>query len=350
MEQIWWERVPNALAFTSDIIESLVSEKSMILNCPGGLPWHFYMSEFIRESVKQRNSSKRFESVPDISDPGEYLLREFCKPEKRADYRPTKTYAKFFAESDDIVLHERYLWVKINSKEQLERWSEFVSEYVRERGKNVDTAVFILEWTGGGNIRAKKSVKVFSFDDYVSEYDRVVFCTLAASSVKERPFIKNYLTELAAIIVDQDIELCAACLENYERFLEDPYAAIEKVVSDKTRSNGNGFSFGKKKTDVEHLTWLAQIKTVYPALEEYREDFVQRYHSAIQRQLPITSSYGEVYSNPRDVELGTLKYMADSGGLNLSLKEHERLKVNKDARNKLSHLTPLSLEEIKKLE
>lgn len=350
MEQIWWERVPNALTFISDITENLLSEKSIILSCQGGFPWYSYMVRTISESVKQRNSSKRFEHILGVSAPGEYLLREFCKPEKRADYRPTKTYAKFFAESDDIVLHERYFWVKVDSKEHLELWSEFVSEYVRERGKNIDTAVFILEWTGSGNIWVKKGIRVFSFDDHISEYDRIVFCTLAASSVKERLFIKNYLTELTAIIAAQDIELCAACLESYRQFLEDPYAAIEKIVSVKIRSDGDGFSFEKTKEDVEHFTWLAQIKTVYPILEEYRGNFVQKYHSAIQKQLPITSSYGETYSNPRDVELGTLKYMADNGGLNLSSKEYERLKVNKDARNKLSHLTPLTLEEIRKLE
>ena len=91
---------------------------------------------------------------------------------------------------------------------------------------------------------------------------------------------------------------------------------------------------------MNHLIWLAQIKTVYPVLEEYREDFVQRHSSAIARHLPITSSYGETYDDPNDVELGTLKYMADNGMLYLSAKEYESLKTNKDARNKLSRLAP----------
>ena len=85
MEQIWWERVPNAAAFTTEMIENLLSEKSIILHCCGDLPWYSYMVNFIKESVKQQNSSKRFESIQDVSEPGKYLLKEFCKQEKRAE-------------------------------------------------------------------------------------------------------------------------------------------------------------------------------------------------------------------------------------------------------------------------
>lgn len=350
MEQIWWEKVPNAVAFISDIVENLLNEKSIVLSCSGDLPWYSCMVRMVKEAVKQQNSSKRFEGVSDIQNPGAYLLKEFCKPEKRAEYRPSKSYAKFFADSDDIVLHDRYLWIKVSSKVQLNIWTDFISEYIKERGKNKETAVFILEWNGSRNLQAKKGIKICSFDEYVSEYDRIVFCTLASSSARERSFVKNYLTELAANVAGNDIELCAALLEIYRDFLKDPYVAVCKVVHDQVRSDGSDFKFDKDKDAVNHMIWLAQIKTVFPVLEEYREDFVQRYASAIAKHLPITSSYGETYEDPSDVELGTLKYMADNGMLYLPSKEYESLRINKDARNKLSHLTPLSLEEVKKLE
>ncbi len=349
MEQIWWERVPNALLFTSEIVDRLLGERSIILQCPGDFPWYYYMVRNIKEAVKQQNSSKRFECVSGVSEPGPYLLREFCKPEKRAEYRPAKTYARFFAESDDIVLHERYVWVKICSKEQLDSWIKFVSEYTKERGKDKNVAVFVLEWRESGSIQTKKGIKLCSFDEYVTEYDRIVFCTLASSSVKECSFMKNYLTELAANVVGNDIELCAACLESYKEFLQNPYRTIENILQSKIRSDGNEYSFHKTQADVSHLTWLAQIKTVYPVLEEYREELVQRYSAALARQLPITSSYGETYNDPGDVELGTLKYMADHRRLALTLKEYERLKVHREARNKLAHLVPLTLEEVKRL-
>ena len=79
--------MPNALAFASDIVDNLLNEKSIILNCSKGFPWYSHLAMNIKESVKRQNSSKRFEHVSDESDPGAYLLREFCKPGKRADYR-----------------------------------------------------------------------------------------------------------------------------------------------------------------------------------------------------------------------------------------------------------------------
>ena len=30
MDRIWWEKVPNAMAFVQDVTESLLSEKSVI--------------------------------------------------------------------------------------------------------------------------------------------------------------------------------------------------------------------------------------------------------------------------------------------------------------------------------
>lgn len=349
MEQIWWKKIPNAVAFVSDIVENLLNEKSIILSCLGELPWYSYMVSTIKEAVRQKNSNKSFESASNIQNPGEYLLEEFCKKAKRAEYRPSKSYAKFFASSDDIVLHARYLWIKVSSKEQLDSWTSFVSEYIKERGKNKETAVFILEWIGGKNRQTKKGIKDCSFDEYVSEYDRIAFCTLASSSVKGNSFIKNYLTELVANVSGNDIELCAACIRNYQDFLKAPYATIRKIVHDQVRSDDTGYIFDKDEDAVKYLIWRAQIRTVYPVLEEYRENFVQRYSSVIEEQLPITSSYGETYDVPRDVELGTLKYMADNGRLSLSEKEYESLEINKDARNKLSHLMILTLEEVKGL-
>lgn len=85
MEQIWWKKIPNAVAFVSDIVENLLNEKSIILSCLGELPWYSYMVSTIKEAVRQKNSNKSFESASNIQNPGEYLLEEFCKKAKRAE-------------------------------------------------------------------------------------------------------------------------------------------------------------------------------------------------------------------------------------------------------------------------
>ncbi len=346
MKQIWWTQVTNAVLFISKITETLIDEKSVIISYSKNMPWPDYFTETIKDIVKQQNSEKKFENIFDVNDPGKYILKEFCKSEKRAEYRPSKGYAKFFAESNDIVLHDRYLWVKISNLEMLEKWTSFVSDYCKERDKEQNSAVFILVLEGEEQINNKKGIKSFIYDDYIGEYDRVVFSMLASSRVKKGTMRQYYLAELVSKVVENDIELCASCIKNERRFLADPYSEIQRIITDDRRSNGEEYVFLKNETEVSRSIWLAQIRTIYPIIEEFREGFVEQHKEAIAEQLPISSSYGEEYSEPEDVEIGTLKYMADNGNLNISSNDYEKLKRFKEARNKLSHLTALTLEEI----
>lgn len=346
MNRIWWNQVTNAVKFVSQITEALLDEKSILIKHALSIPWNNELEQTIKEFVKEQNSEKRFESIPAVNNPGEYLLNEFCKKEKRAAYRPIKGYSKFLAESDDIVLHDRYLWVKIENLECLEKWMTVASDYIKERGKQTK-AVFIFDMQNENGTTSKKGIKQFSFDDYIGEYDRIVFSVLASSDIKENSFIKKYLAELVSNVSGNDIELCAECIKNYKEFLANPLLLLQKVCTDTVRSDGTMFVYDKTKEEVEHLIWQSQIKTIYPYLEEYREEFVRKYTGLIQKQLPISASYGEIYEDPKDVELGTLKYMVDNGYIMLSTTEYERLKRFKEARNKLSHLSFLSLDEIK---
>lgn len=349
MNSIWWNQVTNAVKYVTDIKENILEEKSILLKYTTGMPWRNQLEETVIEAVKLQNADKKFVSIQMVEEPGEYMLKEFCKKEKRAEFRPSKGYAKFFAESNDIVLHDRYLWVQVDTLAGLEKWMSFVGSYLKERGKKSNKAVFILEWCGSGQIPVKRGIKVLTFDDYIGEYDRIVFAVLASSDIREIPFIKIYIAELLANVVDNDIELCAECVRQYKEFLETPLSFIHRIIAEKSRSDGSDFTYEKTEKEVDHLIWLSQIKTVYPYLEEYREDFVQRHALAISKQLPIQASYGETYTDPKDVELGTLIYMAGTGCLSLSVSEYEKLRVFKEARNKLSHLIALDIKEIRNL-
>lgn len=349
MDRVWWGRVPNAIAFVQDVTERLLAEKSVLLQSEQSIPWYESMVEQIKESVMQQNSSKRFEVIRYTDDPGLFLLNEFCKAEKRAAYRPTKSFARFLAESDDIVLHSRYFWVYPDSAEDLDKWSAFVSEYIKERGKNKDTAVFILEWHGERIKVSRKGIRSISFDDYINEYDRMVFSMIASSSVKEALVIKNYLAELASNIAGNDIELLASCLRKHKRFLHDPYEVIREITDNEYRSNGLVYHYIGTIEDIEQCIWKAQIKTIYPLIEQFRGSFVDKHAAAISKELPISSAYGETYDDPKDVELGTLVFMADNGKLPLKSTDYFRMKKFKDARNRLSHLNVLNIDEIRDL-
>ena len=346
MQKIWWEQVPKALLFCSDIVNSLLDEKSILLHHSEALPWESYFKSFVKDSVAQKSATKTFHTLSDTDSPGSALLQEFCAQTKRAQYRPSKGYAAFLAQSDDIVLHNQYLWINISSIEQLDVWTSFVADYLKERGHGKDRAVFILDWRSEDPPSRRKGITLFSFDAYISEYDRIVFSTLASSSISERTEIKNYLAELTANVLGNDIELNAECISRHKDFMRNPFMVITNIVESSERSDGSTFQFDKSAPEVDRLIWLAQIRSIYPLIEEYREIFIQSHKTAIRAQLPISSSYEEVYTDPNDVELGTLYYMASSGALPLISDEYVRLKAFRDARNTLSHLGLLTFEDI----
>ena len=349
MENLWWNQVTNAVRFINEVKNSLLDEKSVLLHFTSAMPWRMYFVESVREYVKQQNSEKKFVDVPDVSDPGAYLLNEFCKKEKRAKYRPSVGYASFLADNDDIVLHDRYLWVCVSDVEDLSRWMDFISEYIKLRGHDRRKAVFVLECSEEGRVQHKKGITVLSFDDYIGSYDRIVFAVIAASSLRVDDVLKEYTAELVSNVVGNDIELSAVCIKNYMFFLENPNQFLESVSNTECRSDGTSYIVGLDDISVKKQIWRSQIRTIYPQLEEYRESFVRHHVKEIEFQLPLEALYGETYNDPMDVELGTLLHLEQIKKITLKTEEYETLKRYWDARNKLSHLDVLSFDEIKQL-
>lgn len=348
-DQIWWKQVPNVRLFTETLLDNLLAEKSVLLYDTQLLPWRPSFETQITQELKLRDFIKTVEKLSGIDEPGAYILNHYCKTEKRTQYRPSRSYAAFLAENDDIVLHERYLWVVISSVEQLQAWTDFVSEYVRIRGRKNISAVFILEWAGKISLLRKKGIVPLTLENYISEYDWHVFATMMASAVDTSSFMKAYLAELAVELTQGDAELCAQCILRHGAFLQEPYAVLDELTRTALRSDGSAFLPVKTQTEVSRCIWQAQIRTLYPMLEEYRERFVRKYIDVLRAKCPIESPFGEVYNEPVDVELGTLVYMAGCKSLQLSLEEFTILKAFRDARNKLSHLGILNFCEIEML-
>lgn len=350
MEQIWWERVPHALQFMTDITNQLLGERSLILHSSVVIPWYDYMLGKVQESVRQHNGIYGSETLRDIDqEAGAYLLGRFCSKRKRDGYRPNRTYAQYLAEDDDLVLHTRYLWVRVTSGEQLADWANFATEYLTLRKGRGNAAVFILEWIGEKSAKAYKGISCYSMDEYITEYDRFAFCTLAASTVREPFYIREYLTALTSTVIGNDMELCALCLDDSKGFLEDPYGTICHIVETESRNNGDVFEYTMTERETQRAIWLAQIKTIYPVLEEYRERMLQQNWDRVSAQVPFTLPGYRTFKETGDVELGGLKYLADERKMPIPYEQYQRLYQYKKARDTLAHLKPMSIEEIRDL-
>ena len=348
-DKLWWERVPNATAFISDIVKTLLDGKSTFLQHENALPWYDTMFSMITEAIVQQDSAKRMEKIDNVDSPGTYFLRGYCTPEIRAAYRPAKSAARFLAESDNIVLHTRYFWVRISTADMLTTWVDFVSEYIKYRTKGKDTAVFLLEWEGEKTVLPRKGLIPIAYEDYVNAYDSTVFAMLASSDGREPDEIKNYAAELAAALTGNDSELCGAVCQCRDAFLANPQETIRQITEEYCRSDGRDFAFYKSEEEIQYNIWQAQVKTFYSFIEEFRADFVKRYGSVIENGLPLRAPWGEDYTAPKDVELGPIVYLADQGKIHFKRDVYDELKRFKEARNMLSHRDILTLDEIRAL-
>lgn len=347
MDKLWWKHITKAHKFLEDIVMSAVEERSIILSLPENVPWRNTLLELVEDQLKLENPKNAFERMQcPQEEVGLYFLNKYCTKERRATYRYGMTYAAFLGKCEDTVLNDRYIWVYDIPKNKYEEWLGFIAEY-NKNVKEKTPAIFILE-THDEHFanKAKKGIRKILFDQNIGAYDKFAFCALAATSKACKEYMRPYLAELVSCICNEDIELCAECVDAGNRFLDDPKAVIDHVISTKCRSDGDRYTFSKTSDEIEKLIWETQLKNVFPIIEKYRSYFIKKYRKYITEALPITNSYGESVMNPEDVEIGTLVYMVGNGTISISTKEYEELDKFREARNRLAHLDVLDVHTV----
>lgn len=352
MDKIWWKNITKAHKLVDDIVENAAEGKSMLLSLPGTVPWKNTLVDMVEEELRLENPKNAFEYIccPE-EEAGLYLLNHYCKKEKRATYRYGMTYAAFLGKCEDIVLNDRYIWVYDIPRNKYDEWVSFVVEYTKNV-KEKTPAIFILEVQDENYVnQAKKGIKKLSFSQNIGEYDRFAFCALAATGKSCKEYVRPYLAQMAASICGEDIELCARCVDAGELFLKDPISAIQNIVQTKERSDGTPFVFSRSEDEILTSMWEAQLKCAFPVIEKYRSYFLKEHHEDVEEalQIPMVNSCGEKVEKPEDVEIGVLLFLAARGRITLDQKEHDGLKLFRDARNKLAHLEVLDLQDMEEI-
>ncbi len=343
MEQIWWNHITKAHKFMEDIAKAALSEESVVLSLPSNVPWRNTIIDVVRERLQMENPKNKFEEITCPEEEfGLYLLNRYCKREKRATYRYGMTYAQFLGKCEDIVLNDRYIWIRDIPETKLDSIVPFIMEYQKNVEKKTP-AVFILE-THNNNVKIKKGVKRLSFDNNISAYDKFAFCALIATENNCSDYMRPYLAELVSNICNEDIELCAKCVKAGKTFLANPINVIHSVQKSQKRSDGEPFLFTKEEEQIKKAIWETQIRYIFPLIEKYRSNFVVQYKTLMEKALPIQNAYGEVISRAEDVEIGMILFMVGSKVITISQKERDELKKYREARNRLAHLDVLELD------
>lgn len=348
MDELWWKQIASARDFIKQIADHVAFGKTVLLYLPEWTPWCDTFQAGIEVGLQNRNCENRLDiiSCPE-GDIGQYLFESYCKKGKKASYRPTCSYAQFLAKNSDIVLNQRYLWVKGISEARLKAWEKFIAEYTAAVQPGEACAGFILETAFPIARRVSSELFVsFDFAQRVTSYDSFTFCALASARAQIPQQFRAYLTEVASALCQKDVELCAVCLMNWKDFFQNPIDQYCVLAKSSLRSNGKIFGVKGDEAQLSHSLWEAQLKQLFPIIEYYRSDFIRLHLHEIEALLPVSNRLGEDLSAPQDVELGILYYWALHDQIKTSNNEYHTLDFFRKMRNNLAHLNPLKSEDV----
>lgn len=340
--ELWWRRLVNSARFLDDLKDALADDKSVLLLFDTDIPWLDIMTETLEQKLADANDNRTFD-VLDVSkadDPGSYLMKRYCSKEEQKKYWPTThgSPEKFLAQNNVTPLNKRYVCLTGIKPDDASKWTSSLSEYL-ENCENVhEHGVFIIILEGV-NVPVSKHLTAFRYDDYVTDYDCMMLCLTLVSDLKCSRAEKMYLCEVASNIAHNNVELAALLASRRTDLIQDPYKISAKVFEE------NEVKVTNLKERVRMAVWEAQIKLVFPKIENFRADLIRKYENKISRFLPIKSSNNDIVDKATDLEIGQLYFICRSQKI-IDLPEFEMLKKMRDVRNTLAHWEALSYDQL----
>lgn len=346
--ELWWSRLVNSVRFLDDIQDALTEYKSVLLLSDMDIPWKDIMIETIENRLNERIDSKTFDvlDVSKVESPGQYLMERYCSRDERKKYWPTThgSPEKFLAQNRVTPLNKRYVCLTGVRPQKTADWVASITEYLENCDATQEHGVFILIAEGAG-VSASKQLTAFKYSDYVTDYDCMMLCLTMVSDLSCSRAEKMYLCEVASNIAHNHVELAALLVSEKLKLLQNPTAVAESTYQE------NGIKVTNLQEVVRMAVWEAQIKLVFPKLENFRAEIIRKYEAKLQRFLPIRSSNNDKIDRAADLEIGQLFYVCKENRDSkiTEYAEYEMIRKMRDARNTLAHWEILSYEQLKDL-
>ena len=346
MCNILWTQISSGTRFIKTILEELTSQNNIILEVSDCFPWYTTFREELEQKIRHDDSIRIMEHVNSpANNVGEFLLEKYCEEKEINGYRPTVSICEYLASNNVTSFRNYYFWIHGLTELNKEEWIKFISSYVKSCGSSRDRAIFIIEAEKNLLPMQKlKGLKWLDFNNFFSKFDIYTYAIIRSGNLQINDVIKEYLSELLCSVCI-DLELIDCCINEFNDFLYSTYDTLSKICENEVRENGLSFytPVTKSHNSIKKI-WIAQIKAVFPLLEQKRLRFIETYIREIEKILPIETPYGSFINNPIEVEWGMLSYIVYKYGI---LSKHSTLiNLYKDARNILAHGDVMSFEMI----
>ena len=335
--EIWWSRLVNSVRFIDNVINTLAEEKSVIMNFQGNVPWLDDMLYFLEQKLVFMTETRSFETH-DASEirttPGKYLFERFCSEEERKKYWPSrdKCYERFLATNNNTPLNRRIICITNINSSNITSWLKTITEYLENRNSE-ERGIFILVVQKVNTYESKLMGNIL-YSDYVTDYDCLMLCLTILSSEKGSSLQKQYVSEIADNIAEGDVETAGILATAGIKLAKSPLETANEILQE------NNIHIPNLQYQVTTAVWKAQIKLVFPCIEDFRSEIIQKYQVKLQKSL---------HNNKvTEIEIGQLFFICAKGKF-ISKSEFDLLSRMRDARNCLAHRNTLTYDDLIKL-
>lgn len=377
-EEFWWNNITGAHVVVSKVADALLENKMVLLKVPSDLPWRYSMRSSIHTAFQERTDARNvvIEAIdmaddnPDELEPGRFLLQKYASSAVSRGYREKSKVSiqDYIAQKE--VIKNRILWIKGLDETIADKWIKFCNGFTP---KTASEGLFVLEIHGNINPPDNQFIEYIDFSDCVSNYDVQLFNSFVLDEDEELAYgsdiWKKYISTTVAMVCDVDAEVSELLLREVDFRKEsaiDGIARISKMDEYSRRgsdadSNHVLWLYRNNKTaELNHRIWVAQVQVLFALIEMERIELIKKYRNEINNALTENHiiQYGELITDPMEVELGTLCYMmshrqeTDYYMYMLYIPDEtdrNRIRFLHDCRNAIAHVSICDPDQVRRL-
>lgn len=349
-EKIWCYQTPSGSGLLEEVLESIASRSGVLIFHTEQMPWKEYIQSYLFDHFSENDwehFSRKLKTPRE--DIGRHLLKNYCDKKIQQGCRAGMSAGEYLAGlhmKDATQLPRSTFFTVCDNRQQASRWVRFLSEYYHKGRK--DKAVFVVLCPDKPETGLPKNTKVFDIRDYIQEYDVHSFYSMLAAGLGQPDGFKKYSAELALQLAPDDLEAGAACMRRGMEFISGPASVYISVLEDLQRTVPEEISAVVRKAQ-----WNAQIRILYGIIEEYRQKLLSLYGPRIDQIIhtsfaDLDLSYSHIVQ-AEDAEIGEIASMIQNRLLIVSQEIYSSYNVFRNARNSLSHLQPVEVQDLEYL-
>ncbi|MDR1472410.1 MAG: hypothetical protein LBS75_07790 [Synergistaceae bacterium] len=354
---VWWNQITGPVVMKNAIVTSLIEGKSIFLQIAPDVPWWGEIRKQTEQLLLDKEQDLQIQyCVPsdNETDPGRVLLK--FSPDADDNYRETSSVSLANYIEKERVLEGQIVWITCSNWHKTLKWLNFCKQY---NPKSIDRGLLVIEYlsdcdaedgernagTDSSNNRNRRDVSLprhmteIDSGNFITEYDRLLFCSLLVSRLSLSSRWKKYVATLASILYGSNLEHVAEFIYDTDFHSDNLY----KIAKDLNASR---------------VIWRAQLQVVFPQIEEEQIGFIEKYHDPIKQALakePIIR-FGNIVREPEDVDLAVLVLLCTKTNSDVSRNrllhipsrvDSERIHFLHRIRNEIAHMrycTPQDLD------